>query len=102
MVRARFPDDRAAFDMPNIRVAVPSVERLAVEDLGPAVVVVKVDRLRLHKVECLRTMGRLRRCLSASLCRADSTGQGRKKGNGRQESFTKQLNSITKSRHHRT
>jgi hypothetical protein len=40
--------------MPDIWATVPTAERLSVEDLNPAIMIVEVDWLRLDKMEGLR------------------------------------------------
>jgi hypothetical protein len=44
-------------DVPDVPVAIPVFEGFAVEDLRPAVMIVEVDRLGLHKAVERRAMG---------------------------------------------
>jgi hypothetical protein len=63
MLGGRNSNERAVFDVPDVGVAIPIFEGFAVEDLRPAVMIVKVDRLRLHKAVERRAMGLRRRLL---------------------------------------
>src|ERR1044072_993050 len=53
MLRTGYADDRAILYVPDIGVAIPIFERLAVEDLRPADVIAEIDRLGLNEVKCL-------------------------------------------------
>src|SRR6185436_19593938 len=60
--RRRFADDRAVLDSPELRVAVPAVQRFAVEDRDVALVIVEVVRARFgeaHAASTLRSPGGL-------------------------------------------
>jgi hypothetical protein len=51
MLWARNTDQGAVLDVPDIRVAIPVLERCAIEYLCPAFVIFKVDRLRMHELK---------------------------------------------------
>src|SRR5262249_54584549 len=83
MFRGRDADNRTILGLPDIRIAVPIFERLTIEDLCPAVMVIKVDRLRLHKMES-RWVARL----GSRLLRAHSSGKHPDSKSRRQSSRT--------------
>ncbi len=45
--RTGFTDNGAIGNMPNLRISIPSIQRLAIEDLHPARMVFEIDRPRL-------------------------------------------------------
>jgi hypothetical protein len=43
--------------VPYVRVTIPTTQGFAIEDLSPTIVIIEVDRPRLHKMEGWRPMG---------------------------------------------
>src|SRR5439155_19239617 len=60
--RRRFPDDGAVLDAPELRVAVPPLQALAVEQRHVALMVAKIHRARLREDHDAPLAGRRRLC----------------------------------------
>jgi hypothetical protein len=54
MLIARYANDSAIFDVPDLGWTIPTIQRLAVEDLSPASVIVEVDWFRLYEATTSR------------------------------------------------